>query len=126
MTAYKIYASNQAEKHLAAAPAPQQGERLLVFAPHPDDETLGAAGLMRQARLRNDDVRVVIITNGDGFRISAAQEFHELNCPSQRLSSATATMRQTEAQTALGVLGIPRRSCPFSRLPGPWPDADVD
>src|SRR5947209_5243916 len=74
-TAYRIYASNQAEKRLAVLPAPIQNQRLLVFAPHPDDETLGAAGLMREARLRHDPVRVVILTNGDGFRVSAAREF---------------------------------------------------
>ncbi len=105
-TAYKIYASNQVEKTLEAAPAPLPGQRLLVFAPHPDDETLGAAGLMRQARLRNDDVRVVIITNGDGFRISAAQEFGELSVPPKDFVRY-GYLRQTEARTALGVLGIP-------------------
>jgi LmbE family N-acetylglucosaminyl deacetylase len=106
VTAYKIYASNEAEKHLSVAPAPHSGQRLLVFAPHPDDETLGAAGLMRQARLRGDDVRVVIITNGDGFRISAAQEFHELTVPPKDFVRY-GYLRQGEARTALGVLGIP-------------------
>lgn len=105
-TAYKIYASNQAEKHLPAAPAPRFGQRLLVFAPHPDDETLGAAGLMYQARQRGDDVRVVILTNGDGFRISAAQEFHELTVPPKDFVRY-GYLRQTEARTALAVLGIP-------------------
>lgn len=105
-TAYKIYASNQAEKRLAAFPAPIAAQRYLVFAPHPDDETLGAAGLMRQARLRGDDVRVVILTNGDGFRISAAQCFHELNVPPKDFVRY-AYLRQGEARTALGVLGIP-------------------
>ena len=116
MTAYKIYASNQAEKRLASAPAPRSGQRLLVFAPHPDDETLGAAGLMRQARLRNDDVRVVIITNGDGFRISAAQEFHELTVPPKDFVRY-GYLRQGEARTALGVLGIPSDHVHFLGYP---------
>ena len=116
LTAYKIYASNQAEKHLASAPAPRQGQRLLVFAPHPDDETLGAAGLMRQARLRGDDVRVVIITNGDGFRISAAQEFHELTV-SPKDFVRYGYLRQGEARTALGVLGIPADHIHFLGYP---------
>ncbi len=116
LTAYKIYASNQAEKHLAAAAAPLPGQRLLVFAPHPDDETLGAAGLMRQARLRGDDVRVVIITNGDGFRISAAQEFHELTVPPKDFVRY-GYLRQGEARTALGVLGIPADHIHFLGYP---------
>ena len=115
-TAYKIYASNQAEKRLDTAPAPLPGQRLLVFAPHPDDETLGAAGLMREARLRNDDVRVVIITNGDGFRISAAQEFHELTV-SPHDFVRYGYLRQTEARTALGVLGIPADHVHFLGYP---------
>ena len=116
LTAYKIYASNQAEKHLAPAPAPHAGQRLLVFAPHPDDETLGAAGLMRQARLRGDDVRVVIITNGDGFRISAAQEFHELTVPPKDFVRY-GYLRQGEARTALGVLGVPASHVYFLGYP---------
>ena len=113
-TAYKIYASNRAEKTLDPAPLP--GRRLLVFAPHPDDETLGAAGLMRQARLRGDDVRVVILTNGDGFRISAAQEFHELTVsPADFVRYGY--LRQTEARTALGVLGIPAGQVHFLGYP---------
>ncbi len=116
LTAYKIYASNEAEKRLPAAPAPHPGQRLLVFAPHPDDETLGAAGLMRQARLRNDDVRVVIITNGDGFRISAASEFHELTV-SPKDFVRYGYLRQGEARTALGVLGIPADHIHFLGYP---------
>jgi len=105
-TAYKIYAGNEAEKRMVSARAPLPGERLLVFAPHPDDETLGAGGLMHQARLKGDAVRVVIITNGDGFRISAAQCFHEINVsPADFVRYAY--LRQGEARTALAVLGIP-------------------
>ena len=116
LTAYKIYASNQAEERMAAFPVPRVNQRLLVFAPHPDDETLGAAGLMRQARLRGDDVRVVIITNGDGFRISAAQEFREVVVSPQDFVRY-AYLRQGEARTALGVLGIPADHVHFLGYP---------
>ena len=115
-TAYKIYASNEAVKRLEAAAAPIAGQRILVFAPHPDDETLGAAGLMREARLRGDDVRVVIVTNGDGFRISASQEFHEISVPPKDFVRY-AYLRQGEARTALGVLGIPADHVQFLGYP---------
>ena len=116
LTAYKIYASNQAEERMAVFPVPVRNQRLLVFAPHPDDETLGAAGLMRQARLRGDDVRVVILTNGDAFRISAAQEFREVVVSSQDFVRY-AYLRQAEARTALGVLGIPADHVHFLGYP---------
>jgi hypothetical protein len=41
-------------------------DRLLVIAPHCDDETLGAGGTIAQARRQGLAVRVVFMTNGDG------------------------------------------------------------
>lgn len=38
---------------------------IMVFAPHPDDELLMTAGIIRQGILDGDTVKVVIITNGD-------------------------------------------------------------
>ena len=43
------------------------GERLLVLSPHPDDETLGAGGLVQRVLARGGHARVVIVTAGDGF-----------------------------------------------------------
>ena len=115
-TAYKIYAGNEQEKQIIFAAAPAAGERVLVFAPHPDDETLGAGGMMRQARLQGDDVRAVLITNGDGFRISAAQCFHEITVsPADFVRYAY--LRQGEARTALGVLGLPADHVVFLGYP---------
>ncbi|CAG0939685.1 hypothetical protein GPROT2_00689 [Gammaproteobacteria bacterium] len=39
--------------------------RLLVVAPHPDDETIAAAGLMQAARQAGATVRVWLLTDGD-------------------------------------------------------------
>jgi LmbE family N-acetylglucosaminyl deacetylase len=44
-----------------------QSERLLVVAPHPDDETLGAGGLVQRVRAQGGSVRIVLITAGDGY-----------------------------------------------------------
>jgi len=41
--------------------------RLMVFAPHPDDETLGAGGLIQRVLASGGTVRVVFVTNGDGY-----------------------------------------------------------
>lgn len=40
-------------------------QRLLVLAAHPDDETLGAAGIMQEALRRNIPVDVVLCTDGE-------------------------------------------------------------
>jgi LmbE family N-acetylglucosaminyl deacetylase len=42
-------------------------ERLLVVAPHPDDETLAAGGLVQRVLARGGSVRVVLVTAGDGY-----------------------------------------------------------
>jgi LmbE family N-acetylglucosaminyl deacetylase len=41
--------------------------RLLVVAPHPDDESLGAGGLMQQTLAAEGRVHVLFMTNGDGY-----------------------------------------------------------
>lgn len=58
-----------------SAPAPpvpfdiplDRATRLLVIAPHPDDEALGAAGLIGRVRSLGGQVHVVLLTSGDGF-----------------------------------------------------------
>jgi len=40
------------------------GERVLVFSPHPDDETLGVGGIISGHREHDDPVKVVVLTDG--------------------------------------------------------------
>ncbi|HEX2832932.1 MAG TPA: PIG-L family deacetylase [Thermoanaerobaculia bacterium] len=56
------------------SPAQLRGERLLVFAPHPDDEVIGCGGLVAQHRLDGRAVRVVIATDGSGAGEAATRE----------------------------------------------------
>ena len=44
-----------------------EATRLLLIAPHPDDEVLGAGGLMQRVRATGGAVRVVYLTDGDGY-----------------------------------------------------------
>ena len=79
-------------------PLPAQLEpwsgRVLVIAPHPDDETLGIGGTIAAVRARGGTVRVVVVTDG-------AQ-----GDPERRFSMPTATFRTQELQAALAVLGV--------------------
>ncbi len=52
--------------------------RLLILAPHCDDETLGSAGLILAAERAGIQVRVVIATNGDGYFFATAQDFRKV------------------------------------------------
>ncbi len=47
--------------------ADQPRADLVVFAPHPDDETLACAGILAQAAAQGKVAKVVLITGGDGF-----------------------------------------------------------
>ncbi len=47
--------------HLSHPP----GERILVFAPHPDDETIGCGGTIRLLVQSKKSVKVIFLTSGD-------------------------------------------------------------
>src|SRR4051794_11848350 len=78
---YQIYRANAAVQHvpLPLEPAPSARARLLVLAPHCDDETLGVGGTMAQAAGAGARVRVVLVTNGDGFPLAASRQYHRLS-----------------------------------------------
>ncbi|MFA5144720.1 MAG: PIG-L deacetylase family protein [Candidatus Omnitrophota bacterium] len=55
--------------YTAALPAPidpiKKNDRILILAPHPDDETIGCAGIIQQALSAGAKVQVAYLTNGD-------------------------------------------------------------
>ena len=63
------------EESAAASPPPAKCDndrltrfdRLLILAPHPDDEVLGFAGLADAFRRQGKSVETVIVTDGDGY-----------------------------------------------------------
>jgi LmbE family N-acetylglucosaminyl deacetylase len=71
------------------------GCRVLVLAPHPDDETFGCGGTLALHAAAGDPVRVIFLTDGGGgdfHRRYAADEYRRL--------------RQCEAVAAARLLGI--------------------
>jgi len=89
----------------APPPTPQvdPGEQLLVIAPHPDDETIAVGGLIQRVRENGGEVRVVLITAGDGFVEAVV---HETGTPRPRPAAYVAygQERLREARAALRVL----------------------
>jgi hypothetical protein len=79
--------------------------RLLILAPHCDDETLGSAGLIQVAERAGIEVRVVIATNGDGFFFATAQDFRKLYLGSADFIRM-GEVRQQESLAALKILGV--------------------
>jgi LmbE family N-acetylglucosaminyl deacetylase len=90
--------------------------RLLVLAPHCDDETLGSAGLIQQALQRGARVRVVLATNGDGFMFATMEEFRRLY-PRHEDFVRMGAVRQQESLTALSLLGVAPEQVSFLGYP---------
>src|ERR1051325_3837894 len=69
IVAYSAAESSTELKNLPALTI-ENIQRVLVIAPHPDDETIGAGGLIQQALAQGSLVKVVVVTNGDGQRFA--------------------------------------------------------
>ena len=91
-------------------------QRLLVLAPHCDDETLGSAGLILAAQRLGMQVRVVIATNGDGYFFATAQDFGKLY-PNSTDYLRMGALRQQESLAALKILGVPAQQVTFLSYP---------
>lgn len=85
---------------------PGKGHRIVVFAPHCDDEILGAGGLLGQAAKDGAEIWVVLVTNGDGFRYAASMDRHSIVVRPQGYVEF-GYRRQKESRAALNRLGIP-------------------
>ncbi|GIV16826.1 MAG: hypothetical protein KatS3mg022_2261 [Armatimonadota bacterium] len=81
------------------------GDRVLVFAPHPDDEAIGCAGMIQQAVAAGAQVWVVYMTNGDGFRLAVEQQYR-LPKPTPEQHIQFGELRQQEARHAMRLLGL--------------------
>ncbi|MBO8142657.1 MAG: PIG-L family deacetylase [Firmicutes bacterium] len=91
--------------------------RLLVVAPHCDDEVLGAGGLLHTVTRAGGAVRVVLLTNGDGYNRTALRgQFRRLRLPPERYIQF-AYLRQRETLAALAALGASDSQVAFLGYP---------
>jgi len=94
---------------LPRMPLPGARDRLLVIAPHPDDESLCCAGLLQQAIAHGAAVGIVWITAGDGFELDAVVVEHTIS-PGSGTMQRLGKQRLREAHAAADQLGVPRAS----------------
>lgn len=90
----KLQQAKIARLDLCPLPAPLtpiEHGAVLVFAPHPDDETLGCGGTLALLRQKQCTIKVVFVTDGAG---------------AGSLSADAPVIRRKEAIAALSVLGI--------------------
>jgi LmbE family N-acetylglucosaminyl deacetylase len=91
-------------------------QRVLILAPHSDDETLGSAGLIQEALRAGMEVKVVIATNGDGSMSATMRDFHRIH-PAHADYIRMGNLRQQESLAAMLELGIKPEQVIFLSYP---------
>jgi LmbE family N-acetylglucosaminyl deacetylase len=91
-------------------------DKLLILAPHCDDETLSSAGVILAAQRLGLQVNIVIATNGDGYLFSTMEEFHQVY-PTTADFIRMGNVRQQESLDALKVLGVKPEQVTFLSYP---------
>src|SRR5438270_1113309 len=72
---------------------------ILVFTPHPDDDTFCCAGTLALLAKRHNNIHIVLYTNDD-------KGSYDLEMTSQRL----AQIRSAEEEEACRIIGIPKEN----------------
>lgn len=93
-----------------------ESDSLMVIAPHCDDELLGCGGIIQRALQKGIPVKVVVVTNGDGFRWAAIRNFRRPFISHRRFRKF-GELRQQESIAALERLGLARESIYFLGYP---------
>ncbi|OGD13952.1 hypothetical protein A2V47_07920 [Candidatus Atribacteria bacterium RBG_19FT_COMBO_35_14] len=76
---------------------PERSQKVLVFSPHPDDETIACGGYIIESVQRGAEVKIVLVTDGDK---------HGLR-----------DLRYSEFKTATSILGVPVDNLIFLNYP---------
>jgi len=106
-------------------------ERIMILAPHPDDEVLAAGGVIATALKLRNQIRVVVVTNGDAsYATALSQGSHFIT---RKNFQHQAVMRQQESLKALSSLGLNAHHIHFWGFPdrglaslwnAPWDNGD--
>lgn len=87
-----------------------------MIAPHPDDETLGAGGLIQATLEAGGDVKVVYLTHGD-FNEIASLFFQKKPLLSKSDFIKSGLIRRKEAIDAMSALGLDQKNLVFLGYP---------
>lgn len=90
--------------------------RVLVFAPHPDDETIAVGGLIHRLTRARARVDVVFVTNGDGYP-DALGPIEHVGTPTGNDFIDLGRRRWREALHATHRLGVHRKQVHFLGFP---------
>jgi len=91
-------------------------DRILVLAPHPDDEVLGCAGIIQKAKVRGIPVHIVFFTYGD-FNEWSFIVYHKRRVFMPKAVQGMGMVRHDEAIGAAASLGLGPRQLTFLGYP---------
>jgi LmbE family N-acetylglucosaminyl deacetylase len=91
-------------------------DRVLLFSPHPDDESLAAGGLLQRAHINGAAIRIVYLTDGDN-NPWAQRAVERRIWIGARDRARFAVRRRDEVANALSALGLARDSAEFLAFP---------
>jgi len=106
----------RAEELKAIEPLISQDTRLMIFSPHPDDESLGTGGLIQRVLRADGKVKVVFMTNGDGFPEGVEKQNH-ISRPTAADYTRYGEERRLEAVKAVTTLGLKEHDVIFLGFP---------
>jgi len=91
-------------------------DRILIIAPHPDDETLACGGLIKWAKDNDIPVLIAFLTNGDAYLKSCEKVTSNVN-PTPADFRRMGEARHKEALAAAKVLGLEEENALFLCYP---------
>jgi LmbE family N-acetylglucosaminyl deacetylase len=90
--------------------------RTLVIAPHPDDESIAAGGLLQRAFAAGGEVHVVVVTDGDN-NPWPVRYLKKKVLVSDADRAEWGALRREESRRALATLGVPATASTFLGYP---------
>ncbi len=91
-------------------------DRLLILAPHPDDEVLGCGGVLQRGRALGLPIRIVFLTYGDFYEWSFLR-YEKRPVVTPRGVRGMGEIRHGEALAADATLGVPAADLAFLGYP---------
>jgi LmbE family N-acetylglucosaminyl deacetylase len=104
--AFSLALAGAAEAPATGIPRIDAQTSLLVVSPHPDDETLCCAGVIRRVLAAGGHASIVWLTSGDGSELDLLLIERELRMHPEKMRDL-ATRRMREARAAAAILGVP-------------------
>lgn len=114
---YQLFLAPANERlSLAKMNEPAKKEKVLVIVAHPDDEIIGSAGYIYNSVKNGAEVNVVILTNGDSNRWSAATTSRNI-LPQPEDFIAEGKTRMKESETALALVDVSKENIFYLGFP---------